>query len=77
VKCGERVPSDCCPELPRGVFGTDLTTLSKAHRTARPFVLDKCIQEIEERGLPDAEGLYRVPGFSDHIENLRMSLDRG
>ncbi|KAF4522730.1 hypothetical protein B566_EDAN010937 [Ephemera danica] len=71
-KCAERVPSDCCPELQRGVFGTDLTTLSKAHRSARPFVLDRCIQEIESRGLADAEGLYRVPGFSDHLVHERI-----
>ncbi|PNF20787.1 N-chimaerin [Cryptotermes secundus] len=76
-KCSEKVPCDCCPDLKqlRGVFGIDLTTLVKAHRTARPFVVDKCISEIERRGL-DAEGLYRVSGFAEEIETLKLALDK-
>ena len=77
-KCSEKVPSDCCPDLKqlRGVFGIDLTTLVNAHRTARPFVVEKCITEIERRGL-DAEGLYRVSGFAEEIETLKLGLDKG
>lgn len=76
-KCGEKLPADCCPDLKqlRGVFGIDLTSLVKAHRTARPFVIDKCIREIEARGLR-TEGLYRVSGFADEMDALRMALDR-
>lgn len=78
AKCAEKLPADCCPDLKtlRGVFGIDLTSLVKAHRTARPFVVDKCVQEIEARGL-QTEGLYRVSGFADEMDSLRMSLDRG
>jgi len=77
-RCSEKVPCDCCPDLKqlRGVFGIDLTTLVKAHRTTRPFVVDKCISEIERRGL-DAEGLYRVSGFAEEIETLKLALDKG
>uniref|UniRef100_A0A1B6DY43 Beta-chimaerin n=2 Tax=Clastoptera arizonana TaxID=38151 RepID=A0A1B6DY43_9HEMI len=77
TKCGEKLPADCCPDLKtlRGVFGVDLTTLVKAHRTLRPFVVDKCVQEIELRGL-QTEGLYRVSGFADEMDSLRMTLDR-
>ncbi|KAK7872201.1 hypothetical protein R5R35_001761 [Gryllus longicercus] len=77
TKCSEKVPRDCCPDLKhiRGVFGIDLTTLVRAHRTCRPFVVDKCIAEIEHRGV-DAEGLYRVSGFAEEIESLKMALDR-
>lgn len=76
-RCSEKVPCDCCPDLKqlRGVFGIDLTTLVKAHRTTRPFVVDKCICEIERRGL-DAEGLYRVSGFAEEIETLKLALDK-
>lgn len=72
------MPADCCPDLKqlRGVFGIDLTSLVKAHRTARPFVIDKCVREIEARGLR-TEGLYRVSGFADEMDALRMALDRG
>ncbi|XP_063230291.1 beta-chimaerin isoform X2 [Bacillus rossius redtenbacheri] len=76
-KCSEKVPCDCCPDLKqlRGVFGIDLTTLVKAHRSPRPFVVDKCVEEMERRGL-EAEGLYRVSGFAEEIETLKMALDR-
>ncbi|KAK6644343.1 hypothetical protein RUM43_000610 [Polyplax serrata] len=76
-KCSEKVPKDCCPDLKqsRGVFGIDLETLVKSHQTARPFVIDKCIQEIEKRGL-NVEGLYRVSGFSEEVEALKMAFDK-
>lgn len=51
-KCSEKVPSDCCPDLShiRRVFGVDLTTLVKACNTVRPFVVEFCVKEIENRG---------------------------
>lgn len=76
-KCSEKLPSDCCPDLKqlRGIFGIDLTTLVKAHKTTRPFVVDMCIKEIEKRGL-DAEGLYRVSGYQEEMDNLRMAFEK-
>lgn len=76
-RCSEKVPNDCLPDTKyvKRVFGVDLTTLVKAHNTPRPFVLDMCIKEIEQRGL-DTEGIYRVSGFSDEIEALRMSFEK-
>lgn len=52
-KCSEKVPNECCPDLKyvTRAFGVDLTTLVKAHNTARPFVVDMCVNEIEKRGL--------------------------
>ncbi|VVC97866.1 unnamed protein product [Leptidea sinapis] len=35
----------------------------------------KCVNEIETRGL-DQEGIYRVSGFADEIEALKMAFDR-
>ncbi|RXN33408.1 beta-chimaerin-like isoform X2 [Labeo rohita] len=76
-QCSKLVPSDCQPDLRRikKVFSCDLTTLVKAHNTPRPMVLDMCIKEIEHRGLK-SEGLYRVSGFTEHIEDVRLSFDR-
>ncbi|CAM4698541.1 unnamed protein product [Leuciscus chuanchicus] len=76
-QCSKLVPSDCQPDLRRikKVFSCDLTTLVKAHNTQRPMVLDMCIKEIEHRGLK-SEGLYRVSGFTDHIEDVRLAFDR-
>ncbi|XP_073972532.1 rho GTPase activating protein at 5A [Rhodnius prolixus] len=77
VKCSERLPPDCCPELKqvRSVFGVDLTALVKVHRTLRPFVVDKCVNEIEARGL-FTEGIYRISGFADEMDSLRMALEK-
>ncbi|KAJ0066035.1 hypothetical protein NL108_001263, partial [Boleophthalmus pectinirostris] len=76
-QCSKLVPSDCQPDLRRikKVFSCDLTTLVKAHNTTRPMVVDMCIREIELRGMK-SEGLYRVSGFSEHIEDARLAFDR-
>eukprot|EP00066_Takifugu_rubripes_P014822 XP_011604088.1 PREDICTED: beta-chimaerin [Takifugu rubripes] len=76
-QCSKLVPSDCQPDLRRikKVFSCDLTTLVKAHNSTRPMVVDMCIQEIELRGMK-SEGLYRVSGFSEHIEDVRLAFDR-
>lgn len=77
-KCSEKLPSDCCPDLKlfRGVFGIDLTTHVKAYKTNRPFVVDKCVEEIERRGM-SVEGIYRVSGFQEEMDSLRLALDKG
>merc|ERR1712212_449875 len=78
-KCSEIVPNDCMPDLKhvKTVFGIDLTTLAKAHHMTTPLVIDMCIEEIEKRadGLR-SEGIYRVSGFNDDIEGLRLAFDR-
>ncbi|XP_069814828.1 beta-chimaerin isoform X3 [Dendropsophus ebraccatus] len=76
-QCSKYVPNDCQPDLKRikKVYSCDLTTLVKAHNTPRPMVVDMCIQEIESRGLK-SEGLYRVSGFTEHIEDVKLAFDR-
>ena len=79
-KCSERAPQDCEPQMKfiKRVFGVDLTTLVKATSTIRPIVVEKCIEEIEMRkGALESEGIYRVSGFSDAIEELKLAFDRG
>ncbi|KAL4703520.1 hypothetical protein ACJJTC_018104 [Scirpophaga incertulas] len=77
LKCSEKVPNHCLPDLKkiRGVFGIDLTTLLNAHSSTLPFVVRKCVNEIEARGM-DSEGIYRVSGFADEIEALKMAFDK-
>lgn len=76
-KCSERVPNDCMPDMKyvKRLFGADLTTVVKAQNTPIPVVVEKCIKEIEHRGV-DFEGMYRVAGFHDDIEMVRMAFDR-
>lgn len=76
-KCSELVPAKCVPDMKkmRGVFGSDLTTIVQAHKCQIPFVVRQCIEEVEARGMLQ-EGIYRVSGFADEIDALKLSLDR-
>lgn len=78
IKCSESVPHQCVPSLKkiRGIFGIDLTTLCIVHnKYSIPFVLVMCIKEIEARGLVQ-EGIYRMSGFSDDVDNLKLEFDK-
>lgn len=76
-KCSELVPPKCVPDLKyiRGVFGIDLTTMVQLHQCNIPFVVRRCVEEVEARGMLQ-EGIYRVSGFADEIEALKLALDR-
>ncbi|CAF0803812.1 unnamed protein product [Rotaria sp. Silwood1] len=84
-RCSEKVPQDCVPHMKylKSIFGVDLTTLIKATTPASsvasltPVVLEKCINEIESRPHAlDIEGLYRIAGFSDTIEEIKLAFER-
>ncbi|BFG02745.1 N-chimaerin [Drosophila madeirensis] len=78
TKCSELVPPKCVPDLKRirGVFGTDLATMVQLDpRHQIPFVVRRCVEEVEARGMLQ-EGIYRVSGFADEIEALKLALDR-
>lgn len=76
-KCSELVQIGCEPELKaiRGIFGIDLTATVKANNNSIPFVITRCIDEIEARGM-NQEGIYRVSGFADEIEDLKNLFDK-
>lgn len=42
-----------------------------------PQVLVKCISELERRGGLITEGVYRVPGNQEVVEDFRIALDKG
>ncbi|XP_075154955.1 rho GTPase activating protein at 5A [Haematobia irritans] len=75
-KCSELVPAKCLPDLKniRGVFGTDLTTVVQLYQCSIPFVVRRCVEEVEARGMLQ-EGIYRVSGFADEIDALKLALD--
>ncbi|CAF1261533.1 unnamed protein product [Rotaria sordida] len=84
-RCSEKVPQDCVPQMKylKSIFGVDLTTLIKATTPASsvasltPIVLEKCINEIESRPYAlDTEGIYRIAGFSDTIEEIKLAFER-
>ncbi|XP_053951931.1 N-chimaerin [Anastrepha ludens] len=76
-KCAELVPAKCVPDMKRirGVFGTDLTTVVQLYQSSIPFVVRRCVEEVEARGMLQ-EGIYRVSGFADEIDALKLALDR-
>ncbi|KAH3877943.1 N-chimaerin-like isoform X2 [Dreissena polymorpha] len=76
-KCSEKVPNDCMPDIKylKSVFGQDLTTVIKAHKSPIPMVVERCVKEIESRGMT-CEGLYRVAGSHDEVEEIRMAFDK-
>ena len=75
--CSAHTLKDCQPDRRRlkRLFGADLTTVAKAYGMRYPIVLEKCITEIESRGL-DSEGLYRVPGFADDVVSIKHAFDK-
>lgn len=77
IKCSELVPAKCVPDLKRlrGIFGVDLTTLVTAHKCKIPFIVKKCVEEVERHGMFQ-EGIYRISGFADEIDALKMALDK-
>ncbi|ODN02672.1 Beta-chimaerin [Orchesella cincta] len=76
--CAERVITECEPQLSHipQVFGTSLTILVKAAGGFRPpFLIEKCVAEIEKRGL-HIEGIYRVSGSREQTERLKRYLEQ-
>ncbi|XP_050405855.1 N-chimaerin isoform X1 [Patella vulgata] len=76
-KCSEAVPNDCMPDMKyvKRIFGGDLTTVVKAQKSPVPVIVEKCVKEIEARGFEN-EGLYRIAGFHDDVEAVRMAFDK-
>ncbi len=56
------------------VFGVDLTTVVIVDDSSVPKFLKQSITELELRGLM-TEGIYRVPGRTLHIMELKDSVD--
>lgn len=40
-----------------------------------PFVVTKCVTEVEARGLM-TEGIYRLSGFADEVDAIKMAFDK-
>ncbi|KAG0207127.1 rho GTPase-activating protein [Mortierella sp. GBA30] len=56
------------------VFGVELRHLMSDGSV--PLIVEKCIAEIEKRGLEEV-GIYRVPGAVSSINKLRLSFNSG
>ncbi|XP_063782568.1 unconventional myosin-IXa isoform X2 [Pseudophryne corroboree] len=76
-KCCSQITTTCskkydCELSPRH-FGVELSRLTNEERTV-PVLLEKLISYIEMHGLY-TEGIYRKPGSTNKIRELRQNLD--
>ncbi|KAL1659369.1 rho GTPase activating protein 22 [Schizophyllum commune] len=68
---------------PRAVFGVDLDELLRREAGGEdvtpgsvPSIIDRCISEIEARGLTEV-GIYRIAGAVSEINALKEAFNRG
>ncbi|XP_040269613.1 unconventional myosin-IXa isoform X1 [Bufo bufo] len=76
-KCCSQITTSCSKkydhELSNRHFGVELSRLTNEDRTV-PVLLEKLISYIEMHGLY-TEGIYRKPGSTNKIRELRQNLD--
>ncbi|XP_068580333.1 unconventional myosin-IXAa isoform X6 [Cebidichthys violaceus] len=76
-KCCQKTTTKCSkkfdPELSSRQFGVEVSRLTNDERTV-PLVVEKLINYIEMHGLY-TEGIYRKPGSTNKIKELKQGLD--
>lgn len=58
------------------MFGISLDDLYERDGTAVPMIVYQCFQAIELFGL-DMEGIYRLSGSANHINQMKSLFDNG
>ncbi|XP_028830524.1 breakpoint cluster region protein [Denticeps clupeoides] len=66
----KRMPS----RKPMGVFGINISTVTKRERSKVPYIVRQCLEEIERRGMEEV-GIYRVSGVATDIQALKTAFD--
>ncbi|NXK40854.1 HMHA1 protein, partial [Piprites chloris] len=78
-KCLETLAIQCGHKKLQGklqLFGQDFTKASQGSPDGIPFVVKKCISEIEKRALK-TKGIYRVNGVKSRVEKLCQAFENG
>ncbi|NWI64027.1 HMHA1 protein, partial [Todus mexicanus] len=78
-KCLETLAIQCGHKKLQGklqLFGQDFTKASQRSSDGIPFVVKKCISEIEKRALK-TKGIYRVNGVKTRVEKLCQAFENG
>ncbi|KAM9265548.1 rho GTPase-activating protein 45 [Morus bassanus] len=78
-KCLETLAIQCGHKKLQGklqLFGQDFTKASQSSSDGIPFVIKKCISEIEKRALK-TKGIYRVNGVKTRVEKLCQAFENG
>uniref|UniRef100_A0A8C3J673 Rho GTPase activating protein 45 n=1 Tax=Calidris pygmaea TaxID=425635 RepID=A0A8C3J673_9CHAR len=78
-KCLETLAIQCGHKKLQGklqLFGQDFTKASQSSSDGIPFIIKKCISEIEKRALK-TKGIYRVNGVKTRVEKLCQAFENG
>uniref|UniRef100_A0A8C3RT56 Rho GTPase activating protein 45 n=1 Tax=Chelydra serpentina TaxID=8475 RepID=A0A8C3RT56_CHESE len=78
-KCLETLAIQCGHKKLQGklqLFGQDFTQTSQNSSDGIPFIIKKCICEIEKRALK-TKGIYRVNGVKTRVEKLCQAFENG
>ncbi|NXW61974.1 HMHA1 protein, partial [Eurystomus gularis] len=78
-KCLETLAIQCGHKKLQGklqLFGQDFTKASQSSSDGIPFIMKKCISEIEKRALK-TKGIYRVNGVKTRVEKLCQAFENG
>uniref|UniRef100_H3B188 Rho GTPase activating protein 45 n=1 Tax=Latimeria chalumnae TaxID=7897 RepID=H3B188_LATCH len=78
-KCLETLAIQCGHKKLQGklqLFGRDFTQASQDCPNGIPFIIKKCISEIEKRALK-MKGIYRVNGVKTRVEKLCQAFENG
>ncbi|XP_064194745.1 rho GTPase-activating protein 29-like isoform X2 [Anguilla rostrata] len=78
-KCLETLAIQCGHKKLHGklhLFGIDFTQVVKNSPDGIPFIIKKCISEIENRAL-NIKGIYRVNGAKSRVEKLCQAFENG
>ncbi|XP_067415207.1 rho GTPase-activating protein 45 isoform X2 [Emydura macquarii macquarii] len=78
-KCLETLAIQCGHKKLQGklqLFGRDFTQTSQNSSDGIPFIIKKCICEIEKRALK-TKGIYRVNGVKTRVEKLCQAFENG
>ncbi|KAI5616543.1 rho GTPase-activating protein 45-like isoform X2 [Silurus asotus] len=78
-KCLESLAIQCGHKKLQGrlqLFGRDFSQVLQGDSEGVPFIIKKCIQEIERRALR-MKGIYRVNGVKTRVEKLCQAFENG
>lgn len=57
------------------IFGIQLTTRCEYEKRFVPYIVTRCIEEVELRGM-DVEGIYRKSGGTGQVNQIRAGFER-
>ncbi|XP_051557442.1 rho GTPase-activating protein 45-like isoform X2 [Myxocyprinus asiaticus] len=78
-KCLESLAIQCGHKKLQGrlqLFGRDFSQVLQGEKEGVPFIIKKCITEIERRALR-MKGIYRVNGVKTRVEKLCQAFENG